>query len=572
MNKYLSIFTCLFLIFIISCSKTEIKPKKIADEQELTLILGQIHNGKGGLDLYKSVWSYYVSHARYRELYENALEIYGNPDNSPEMSAYSAYYLALACTFLEDYGNAEVYLETAFNIIKDKRIDNKVLNGMLNEIAGIFILKKESNYAQALDYFTESYNYFRSVKDSSNMCINLINMSEMYLLRNDTSGISYTMKAYELSKGTYFECPATTKLALMYSLKGDNEKALKYTDEAISLIENDSSLSKSLYTYTYLSFAKILFQLGDRGRAEHYFKEAEKYIDYSDVRTRIRYYVTYADFTGSNGNYSDAIDMYKEAEKTAAHFSNREFNHSIYIGTARSYDALGDSSRAMEYYKRFVSAYDHIINFNNEQELQSMRLKYEKENFQLRIDKEENKNMFLFIIVIVVVSASLYVFFLYKKQHRLYKNIVSQYSHYRQDLDKIKEVDELKKNNQMKSMAGMYDKLEYMMNKEKIYRRSDITIQNISERLGSNTTYVSNMINQFSGKTFPNYINSYRIKEVVEALSDTINSMPVKDIFTNAGFYSAATAYRVFQKEVGCTPNKFREQIHKLQAEKRSIA
>lgn len=533
----------------------------ITDDTRLQEITDQARRNGYTPQACKSIWGYYLRNARYRELLESAREVRAS-SGAPLMKAYAAYYAALSCTFLEDYGNARKYLDTSFRTIEDNRLDDNILKGKLNEIAGIFILKESSNYAKALNYFTESYRYFESAGDSVNICVNLINITEMSLLRKDTSGLSYALEAYRMSQGTSLECTAAAKLALMYSLTGDNDKALMYAQQAAGKIrQTDTPLS--MYTYIYMAYAEILSATGNASEAESWFVEAGKYLPRADVRTRIRYYVAYADCKNIQGDWSDAISIYREAENTAEQYSNREFNHSIFIGTATSYESLGDSAKAMEYYKRYVSAYHDILNFSKEQELQSLKLKYEKENFSLRIEKEQNKSIFLLTTVLIIACASVYVFLLYRKQHTLYKNIISRYNDYRQEIEKVKEVEELRKNTQMKSMSGMYDRLEHLMKTDRLYRRADLTLQNISEMLGSNTAYVSNMINQFSGKTFPNYINSYRIREVVESLSAKDCTAAVKDIFTGAGFYSVATAYRVFQKEVGCTPNKFREQMQK---------
>lgn len=53
--------------------------------------------------------------------------------------------------------------------MKDNNIDDDILNGKLNETSGIFILKKSSNYAKALNYFTEPYKHFESVGDSETL-------------------------------------------------------------------------------------------------------------------------------------------------------------------------------------------------------------------------------------------------------------------------------------------------------------------------------------------------------------------------------------------------------------------
>lgn len=554
-------FCCILTVSCIGHNQNHII--RIANDEQLAQVLVDISDGNSSTIMYNSVLDYYVSNAKYRECYDYAKYVSHIDSIDTYTSAYASFYMALSCIFLEMYDDAENSIWHTLALIEEHDLDDEVLIGMTNELAGIFTLKKESNYAKALNYFNQSYESFEKTGDKLNMCINLINMTELYILRKDTAGISYAKKAHELAKNTYHECITASKLSLIYSMMDNDSLALHYADTAICKMKT-TNLKKGSYTYIYLSSAEVLFKYGDITKAQHFMKEAEKYIGYADYRTIIRYYAFLGDCHKSVGNYDEALRIYLMAEQASIDYGNREFNHLIYKGLADTYRKVGDSANAMEYYIMFIDAHDLVINFDNEQKMQELQLKYEKDNANLRIEKEKSKNIFLFTIIFIISAISVYIWVLYKKQQNLYYNIVSKYNDFRQSIEKVKEVEELRKDVQMSAMSGMFDRLEKMMHEDKIYRKSDLNIQSISECLGSNTTYVSNMINKFSGKTFPNYVNSYRIQEVVGTLSEQDNDMSIKEVFGRVGFYSMSTAYRVFQKEVGCSPNKFREQIRKL--------
>jgi len=102
------------------------------------------------------------------------------------------------------------------------------------------------------------------------------------------------------------------------------------------------------------------------------------------------------------------------------------------------------------------------------------------------------------------------------------------------------------------------------MSGRKIYRDKNISVQTVADMLSSNGTYISKAINQCSGMSFNNYINSYRIKEIISALSDPSDGRPLKQIADEAGYGNIATMYRYFQKETGMSPVRFREHIRKI--------
>lgn len=58
------------------------------------------------------------------------------------------------------------------------------------------------------------------------------------------------------------------------------------------------------------------------------------------------------------------------------------------------------------------------------------------------------------------------------------------------------------------------------------------------------------------------FVNSYRINEAVRILSDPEQTeYPLKQLWSDLGFNSATTFYKLFQKEVGITPSVYRKQF-----------
>ena len=83
--------------------------------------------------------------------------------------------------------------------------------------------------------------------------------------------------------------------------------------------------------------------------------------------------------------------------------------------------------------------------------------------------------------------------------------------------------------------------------------------------------YMSHIVNSFSGKSFPNYLNAYRIEEVLDALSDPSDDEPIHAVFERVGYTSRSTYLRIFRKEVGCAPSKYRQEIRKIRAERKNV-
>ena len=73
--------------------------------------------------------------------------------------------------------------------------------------------------------------------------------------------------------------------------------------------------------------------------------------------------------------------------------------------------------------------------------------------------------------------------------------------------------------------------------------------------MGTNTTYLSNVLNEEFGRSFKNIINDYRVefaKEVIKFTGDASFETGKK-----CGFKSRSNYYEVFRQRVGITPYQF---------------
>ena len=75
---------------------------------------------------------------------------------------------------------------------------------------------------------------------------------------------------------------------------------------------------------------------------------------------------------------------------------------------------------------------------------------------------------------------------------------------------------------------------------------------------GTNTTYLSNAVNNYFGCNFKRLINSYRVVRAKELLDG--KDCPVNELFSRCGFASKSVFYVAFRKVVGMTPLQYISQ------------
>lgn len=81
--------------------------------------------------------------------------------------------------------------------------------------------------------------------------------------------------------------------------------------------------------------------------------------------------------------------------------------------------------------------------------------------------------------------------------------------------------------------------------------------QSVARTLGYSEGYLSHLCSEALGTTMPDYINTLRIRKAMELLRRT--GISVSDAAFSLGFGSIRNFNRVFQKETGVTPAKWRK-------------
>lgn len=92
---------------------------------------------------------------------------------------------------------------------------------------------------------------------------------------------------------------------------------------------------------------------------------------------------------------------------------------------------------------------------------------------------------------------------------------------------------------------------------------SDFSLARLATLVGSNSKYVSLVINDTFHKTFKNYVNDYRIRLACLRMADTdaYGSYTLNAIAESVGFRSYTTFVELFRKVVGITPSMYKEKL-----------
>ena len=118
-----------------------------------------------------------------------------------------------------------------------------------------------------------------------------------------------------------------------------------------------------------------------------------------------------------------------------------------------------------------------------------------------------------------------------------------------------------------KSTDGLIDKetrssilqiVQRKVEEQNLYRNSELTLGSLAEEVGVSPHYLSETLNQHSGKNFNQFINEYRVAEVCQKLEHE-SERKLIDLALDAGFSSKSSFNAIFKKLTGKTPSQHRE-------------
>lgn len=102
-----------------------------------------------------------------------------------------------------------------------------------------------------------------------------------------------------------------------------------------------------------------------------------------------------------------------------------------------------------------------------------------------------------------------------------------------------------------------FQKVEALMVKEQLYCEPDLSREDVAAAIGTNRTYLARSIKSATGKTFSEYITSFRTVYAAKLLTTT--DEPLDMIGTLVGFRSRSAYYRAFSAAYGCSPSDYRK-------------
>lgn len=225
----------------------------------------------------------------------------------------------------------------------------------------------------------------------------------------------------------------------------------------------------------------------------------------------------------------------------------------------------------MNYLNEYQRITDDVFNVERERSFnallrnfdrQTARVKLQQKDMQIMRQKQGIGLIAGALLVVLVLAAAIYTN--YRLRDRMYRRLVIKYNDMLRREQALQEAGRKEADAEDGKLRELFGELDRMMTQERLYERKNLTIEEAARLLGTNRGYLSRAVNSFAGVSFNAYVNSFRIKAAVSALSDRADTTPIKVLADRLGYNNLTSFYNNFFKETGVPPSKFRQEIRRL--------
>lgn len=487
--------------------------------------------------------------------------------------------------------------------------DGKNLCALARQKAGM-IYYERGDYAGALDEFINGVKASGSCSKPMHAALLYKCVGNVYCVFLDyEKGIDYYLKAYRLCRkglDREVEHDILVNLTGTYTFMGDKDKAWKY----YRLSEKTKDPAAPLDVFMS-GFTLSLLQIDGpaRGDALARLKRLAAYAGAKGLEPKYQcfaYQELYKAY-GSTGAPDSTLKYLRLCDETAQKYDLQHTFAATLKSFSDFYMERGDKEKAYAYKSRYTDFMDSVCNVREFDIVKNQLFTYEVDNTaremsELKAREEESARTVKAqrtVMAAVTISCALLAVFLlivWRQKRRLNRSYADLYavnrdfvdSHARLTerlrkaaetisekdaliarLDKKAETDDDDASGGQAEPAkyqgsnlddaqrlALADAIQNVMENTTAFCAPNFTLDELARLVGSNSTYVSQAINDTFNKNFSSYVNPYRIHLACARLEDKAGygNLTMKAIGESVGFKSYTSFVNTFRKVTGITP------------------
>ena len=408
-----------------------------------------------------------------------------------------------------------------------------------------------------------------------------------YLLsKKDEKALELFKKSYELSQKSTDKRPYDFYLSfkgMAHALHGLKryEEVIAINDSVLVMIDKEQErIGKKEYVYYLIKYAlcfekaSAYIEIGDLKKARALLDEAQVILvehikdapqKLAHYQVESQYYLAKKDYVKAN-EYLEicASDIGEIEDGGIYNYLEINFQKSVILRRA------GEEAEAYDLLYELYELNDstNVANFSSQvAEIESV---YQVDKMKLEAARnQEALRKMLFVVVgsILITLLLIYILYSYRRNAKALKEKNRQlYIKYSELEENSRQIRELQQRNEKLHPSNeeakdpkdviINDLNTYLLTSED-FKKPNISREELALAIGTNRQYLIEAIKEKTGKTYNEYIYSFRLKYAFDLIVAD-KEKKISEIYLDAGFLSNATFYRVFKEYYGMTPSELR--------------
>ena len=478
-------------------------------------------------------------------------------------------------------------IPTQTTAVTEKPTDGQILMQQANRYLNY------EQYSEALSLYTKALEEAEEKDDKALQTSCLGNIGNVYgFMDNTERAIYYYKKGLDISaeeNNTIQQLKFSLNLTACYCILGDLHNARKYYKIQMSLPYKADPLMRY---YAYCNASGIAKLEGNYDVAVYNQQKVLQLVKDSNLGNAFEAAI-HSDLGKiyyAAGQYQKAIDEHRLAYDIFGRIKYRNQEALVCRDLYVVYHKLGNLKLATFYKNRYLTLNDSIFDHQRMNAASARLFDYEKQQNDATINRLSNRNIYLGCTAGMFLMLTLSVAYLYarlrqrnrrlletqrilvEKNEELLRNDTENHELRRQYIEIIDKqrmatsAEPETGNDKEMSLSDeqtnrLLEQINQVLADVSVISREDFSLSMLAQMVGSNTKYVSTVINDTYHKNFKTYLNEFRIKEACRRLSDTdhYGNITIQAIYMELGYKTATGFIQAFRKINGMTPSQYQK-------------
>jgi len=440
--------------------------------------------------------------------------------------------------------------------------------------------KRAANYEKSTYYYKKALAIDDSLGLSEEMMTDYANLgNSFYQWKRFDAALDAFNKALQIADSKSLESKKTN----IYNDLSGIYRALNQFDTSIYLLQLSLSLAEK-YNNNYMiaianhGLGMTYYQMGLFLKAKPFtVKSLAMFEEMGQIFSQANALLVLGRINQALKLDKEAIRSYQRADSLAIMMGAIELQKDIAFQLANFYSAHHNYQQSDFYYKRFVMLNDSVFNNRSHELMTEFEVKLDVLQKEREVERVNSLNEIqsqrlgfqsrmlwvLAVVSFIFLSLGIVIYFLYRAKSQSYRLL------FEKNKQMLEEAKTTAKQRIESSKSGLSDsfseemagKILQLMENEKLFLDEELTVTKLAEKLNTNTTYLSQIINDQFNTNFNGFVNKYRIDLAQEKLLNAdYSNLTIEAIANDCGFRSKSSFNQAFKKYTGLTPSYYQEQ------------